>query len=280
MKQPLVSVIVPTYNSEAVIGACLQSIQDQTYPQVELIVVDNYSTDQTPHIAAEYTQYVYQKGPERSAQRNYGAKQAKGQYVLFIDSDMRLTPEVVAACVNTITEKQKTLLAITIPEESIGTGFWAQAKRLERQLLLGVDWLEAPRFFPKKIFAAFHGYDETNTGTEDYDLPQRIKMRYGNSSIGRITSFIQHNEGHLSLLKTMKKKFYYAEHLQSYTQKQENKQYYKKQASLVNRYMLFFSQPSRLFQNPVLGIGMLFLKTMEFTAGGMGLVVGKIQKNV
>jgi len=277
MKKILVSIIVPTYNSEEFIAACLKSITSQTYKPLELIVVDNNSYDKTKQIAKRFTRFVYNRGPERSAQRNYGAKKAHGEYVLFIDSDMVLTKNVVRDCVREISRKRPKRFAVTIPEESFGVGFWARAKRLERQLLLGVDWLEAPRFFSKKTFLEFKGYDENNTGTEDYDLPQRIKTKYGEEAIGRIAAFIRHNEGKLSLLKTMKKKFYYASHLDAYTQKAENKKYYSRQASLLARYKLFFSKPGQLFSDPVLGIGMLFLKTAEFGAGGLGLLLAKIR---
>lgn len=76
--QPLVSVIVPTYNSEKFIGACLESIKNQMYTNIELIVVDNNSTDKTKEIAWRYTDKVFNKGPERSAQRNFGAKNSIG----------------------------------------------------------------------------------------------------------------------------------------------------------------------------------------------------------
>jgi len=70
---------------------------------------------------------VFIKGPERSAQRNFGAAQATGQYVVFIDSDMELAPGVVEACVVKATEANAA--GIIIPEESFGIGFWAQCKK-------------------------------------------------------------------------------------------------------------------------------------------------------
>jgi glycosyltransferase involved in cell wall biosynthesis len=88
MKQPLVSVIVPTRNNAGTIAACLNSIRKQSYRQIELIVVDNGSNDDTLNIAKKYADAVYTHGPERSAQRNYGAKRSKGAYVLIVDSDI------------------------------------------------------------------------------------------------------------------------------------------------------------------------------------------------
>lgn len=271
----LVSIIITTKNEERNIENCLISITLQTYSPIQIIVVDNNSTDKTKELAKNYTKYVFNKGPERSVQRNHGAQKANGEYVLFIDSDMILSPKVVEQCVKKINAGFK---GVIIPEESFGVGFWAQTKGLERQLLLGVNWLEAPRFLRKKTFDEFNGYDAANTGTEDFDLPQRIKAKYGESAIGRITAFIRHNEGNLSLLKTMKKKFYYASNLGSYTIKSENKVYFKKQSSLIQRYLLFFSKPKVLFSNPILGFGMLFMKTSEFVAGGLGYFFRKRSK--
>ena len=128
MKSPLVSVIVPCKNSSQFIAQCLESIKNQTYKNIEIIVVDNNSTDNTKEIARKYTKLVFNKGPERSTQRNFGAKESKGEYLLFIDSDMILTRKVVEECVGKIDQSAK---AIIIPEISIGEGFWIDAGKLE-----------------------------------------------------------------------------------------------------------------------------------------------------
>ena len=263
---PLVSIIVPTKNSANTIKACLKSIKTQTYKNIEIIVVDNNSSDKTKNIAEGYTNLVFNKGPERSAQRNFGALKSKGDYLLFIDSDMELSTAVVKKCV----EKIHGFKALIIPEESIGEGFWAKCKALERSFYIGVDWIEAARFFDRKIVEEFKGYDESQTGTEDYDLPQRIKGKYGEKSIGRINSFIRHNEGRLSLSHTLKKKFYYVGTANKYLKNKTNSSYFRFQASPIVRYKLFLSNPSKLFSNPIIGVGMLAMKTLEFCAGGLG----------
>src|SRR5262245_48197635 len=100
MKHKLVSVIVTTKNNTATLDDCLKSIvKQQSYRPIELIVVDNFSTDDTQEIAKKYTSNVFVKGPERSTQRNYGVKKAKGEYVMIIDSDMNLSPKVIEQCV-------------------------------------------------------------------------------------------------------------------------------------------------------------------------------------
>ena len=68
-----VSVIVTTKNSAPYLNNCLQSIKSQTYKKIEIIVVDNFSRDETKLIAEEYTNKVFLKSTERSVQRNFGA---------------------------------------------------------------------------------------------------------------------------------------------------------------------------------------------------------------
>lgn len=267
----IVSVIVPTRNSSEYLAECLASIVKQTYKDVELLVVDNNSTDDTKEIAKKFTKRVFNRGPERSAQRNFGASKAKGKYVLFIDSDMVLDKDVVKEAVSKI----KKCKGLIVPEISVGKSFWAKCKALERSFYLGVDWIEAARFFEKSTFDEFKGYDEKQTGTEDFDLPQRIKNKYGESSIQRINSFIYHDEGNLSLLYTLKKKHYYAKTIQEYSTNSINADYFKKQANPLNRYILFFSSPHKLLKNPLVGVGMLFMKTSEFVAGGIGYLSKK-----
>lgn len=272
MNNTLLSVIVPTYNSANYLEACLKSIKNQSYENIDLIVIDNNSTDNTKEIARKYTGLVYNHGPERSAQRNFGVKHSKGEYVLIIDSDMELSTNVIKACVEAFQNKEK-LKALIIPEESFGEGFWANCKKLERSFYSGIDWQEAPRCFSKKAYEYLDGYDERITGWEDYDLPNRLECSYGQESIGRIKELIYHNEQKLSLFQTCKKKFYYAATLSYYFKKDTNKSRLVQQTSILKRYAVFFAHPGKLFKNPFLGIGMLFMKTCEFASGAAGYFV-------
>lgn len=275
-KKPLVSVIVPTKNSSAYLESCLKSITNQSYQNIELLVVDNNSTDNTKDIARKYTDKVFNKGPERSAQRNYGVKRSQGEYVLIIDSDMELTKEVVKACIEKIKTNDQ-IKGLVIPEESFGEGFWAQCKKLERSFYVGVDWMEAARFFRRDTFDEVGGYDEEITGAEDYDLPQRIAEKYGRQAISRIEQYILHNEQKISLLKTCRKKFYYAQGIERYKTIPSNKQGFRKQSSITKRYMLFLSRPQKLMHNPLIGAGMLFMKTTEMAAGALGYTKRKVR---
>ncbi|MBU3978369.1 glycosyltransferase family 2 protein [Patescibacteria group bacterium] len=271
LSNPIISVIVPTKNSATTIESCLKSIHKQSYKNIEIIVVDNNSSDNTKTISRKYTDYVFNYGPERSSQRNFGAKYATGKFLLFIDSDMVLSIDVVKNCVKKTIIDQN-IKSIIIPEKSFGKGFWAGCKKLEKSFYVGVDWIEAARFFEKKVFQEVGGYDEKIISGEDWDLSQKIGDKY---KIDRISDFIYHNEGKISLLETIKKKFYYAKKFNIYTEKKENSKNLKKQTNILLRYKLYFSNPNKLFSNPATGIGMLFMKTCEFGFGGMGYLIGK-----
>jgi glycosyltransferase involved in cell wall biosynthesis len=275
MNHPLISVIVTTYNNTTTLDACLASIVNQSYDNVELIVVDNGSTDNTKEIARTYTDSVYNVGPERSAQRNYGVNKAQGDYVMIIDSDMELTRDVVTACVEQITihPEQKGLV---VPEESFGKGFWAQCKRLERSFYVGVEWMEAARFFSRQTYLDLGGYNEQLISGEDWDLSQRVAKV---APLGRVTEYIRHNEGHLQLGRTLKKKYYYAQKFAEYLKANKATSAVGSQTGIFTRYGLFFSRPQHLFKRPGLGIGMLFMKTSEFAFGSIGYLMVRIKES-
>jgi cellulose synthase/poly-beta-1,6-N-acetylglucosamine synthase-like glycosyltransferase len=94
---PLVSVIVPAYNEEKVIGACLDSLVALDYPRerLEIIVVDDGSTDRTAEIISKYRSVNAIKGAHQgpSAARNLALRQAKGEYVAFTDADCVVRPD-------------------------------------------------------------------------------------------------------------------------------------------------------------------------------------------
>jgi glycosyltransferase involved in cell wall biosynthesis len=272
MNYPLVSVIVTTKNNQATLDACLRTIVTQTYSNIELIVVDNNSNDDTELIARRYAQSVLVRGPERSAQRNYGVSKANGTYVLIIDSDMELGADVVLACVVAVSHDSKTQ-AVIIPEESFGIGFWAQCKKFERSFYVGVDAIEAARFFEKSTYQRIGGYNETMTGGEDWDLTRRMRAV---TEVGRAQAFILHNEGRLYFGKTARKMYYYAQHAAAYFAQNPTTSVMKDSSGPLARYKLFFSHPLKLLRHPIISLGMLILKTTEYASGGLGLLQAKL----
>ncbi len=272
MNNPLVSVIIPTKNSSETLEACLKSIREQSYKNIEIVVVDNNSTDDTKEVAKKYTDKVFNLGPERSAQRNFGVEKSEGQYVLIVDSDMKLSEKVIESCLNKISS-DSSIKGLVIPEESYGEGFWAQCKKLERSFYVGVDWMEAARFFDKEMYLKVGGYNEEMVSGEDWDFSQRFERE---ARIDRIDYFIYHNEGNLSLIKTLKKKYYYAEKFCQYVDKNKNDNKIKSQTGVIQRYGLFLSQPKKLLKNPFFGLGMLFMKTCEFGFGSIAVLKNKI----
>jgi len=89
---PLVSITIPSYNSEKMIPFCLEGIAKQTYPNVEILVIDSYSTDRTRDIAASYQARVILCEGKLLAARYLGLKESKGPYVVFVDTDQILEP--------------------------------------------------------------------------------------------------------------------------------------------------------------------------------------------
>ena len=276
-EKPLVSVIVTTRNNSATLDACLYSIKMQSYQPIELIVVDRDSTDDTKTIAGRYTDKLFNKGPERSAQRNFGVGQATGKYVLITDSDMELTRDVIASCVKTA-ENDPDIKGIIIPEESFGRGFWARCKQLERSFYVGIDWIEAARFYDRATYQKVGGFNESLISGEDWELSERFRQI---SKVTRIPHFIRHNEGRLQLFKTLSKKAYYAKQFTKYVEQGRAAPMvaatHNPYAIVLKRFGLFLSQPHKLFRNPLLGFGVLFMKLCEFGFGAFGFWTARNQ---
>jgi glycosyltransferase involved in cell wall biosynthesis len=263
----LVSVVVTTRNSAATLADCLRSVREQTHEPVELIVVDNASTDATPAIAREHADLVLDHGPERSAQRNLGVERAGGEYVLIVDSDMTLPPPVVAECVEVATRAQAT--AIVVPEISVGEGLWSRARALERRCYEGDETIEAARFFRRATFLEHGGYDTGITGPEDWDLPARMR---GRETFGRSTTPIVHHEGRLSLVGLARKKYYYGRGFGRYIAR--HPELAKRQLKIVRP--AFLRRRRELGREPALAAAMLFMKAVEFGSGAAGLVSARL----
>lgn len=107
MAQPLVSIIVPVYNGEKTIERCLRSIQNQSYSNIEVLVVNDGSSDHTERIIRKYAhrdsrfRYIEKENSGVSDSRNVAMAQAKGDYFQFVDGDDWLVKQATEEFVNT-----------------------------------------------------------------------------------------------------------------------------------------------------------------------------------
>lgn len=263
MKSPLVSVIIPALNSEKFIDQCLNSIKNQTYKNVEVIVVDNNSTDKTKQIAKRYTKLVFNKGPERSAQINFGAQNAKGKYLYRVDSDFIVEPKVIEQCVNKC--EVENLDGIAVHNTSAeGLGFWAEVRKYERNSYVDDSLIVAVRFFTKTAFEKLHGFDETLYGPEDYDFHNRFIA--AGFKWGRIEAKELHLGEPTSLLDLWKKHYFYGQQMVFYFKKHPkiaSKQFNPIRGSFLRHKDLFIS-------NPKIFLGLIIMQIAKFSAGGLG----------
>jgi glycosyltransferase involved in cell wall biosynthesis len=255
---PIVSVVIPTKNEEKNIENCLRSIKSQTFKNIELIVVDNFSEDETVEIAKKNGAKVYSKGPERSSQRNYGAQVSTGEYLLYLDADMILSPTVIEDCLERC-EIDK-VDALYVPERIVGEGFWIKVKDFERSFYTGTV-VDAVRFIRKNLFEKVEGFDESLIGPEDWDFDRRIR-KIGRTGI--INTVLYHNEGKFNMKKYLKKKNYYADGIKNYVRKWgPNDPEIMKQTGVRYRLMGVFVEKGKwkkLIRHPLFTSAMCYLR--------------------
>jgi len=268
-EHPLVSIVIPTYNSEKTLPLTLESIRRQTYRNIEVIVVDNYSTNKTVEIAKHYGAKVIQVHGERAKAKNVGLKYAKGKYVLFIDSDMELTLRVVEECVK-LAESNPRIAGIIIPERSVGNNYWVKVRDFERSFYVGTP-IESPRFFRRDLALKAGGFDEDVVFYEEATLPIKIE-KLGYNVRARINSFILHHEEDFSLMKLLRKKYYYGKTARVYRARYV--EYGSMQMSLLYRFGLFLKN-RRFWGKPQLAFSVLLLKLLEYLAAGLGYITGR-----
>lgn len=255
-----VSIVVTTKNEERHISFCLESVLRQDYPaeKIEIIVVDNRSTDRTKEIASRFTPLVFNHGPERSAQRNFGIAQARGRYVLYLDADMTLGEGLIRGCVEKCAREG--LAGLYIPERVIGEGFWILVRDFERSFYDGTC-IDAARFFLRRTALDIGGFDENLNGPEDWDFDRRLRAA---GRVGIASAPIFHDEGGFSLRRYLKKKSYYSLGFADYIAKWgRGDPGIRKQFGFYYRYLGVFLEGGKwkkLIRHPLLAAGMIFLR--------------------
>lgn len=187
MIKGLVSCIIPIVRNDIHVKGCIEAVEKSTYKNYEVIVVD--------------------EGLERSAQRNIGIKRAKGEFLIFLDSDMRVTSGLLQECIDLMQDEK--CVAIFIPERIVTQGWFGKLRDWERQFYNG-SLVDVVRFI-----RATHcpDFDEEMHGVEDSDWERRIRGK-------RLTSknhFDHHDK--CGVVKYLRKKAYYAKCLNVYRRK-------------------------------------------------------------
>lgn len=116
MKEKKVNIIIPVYNSEKYIADCIESIQNQSYNNVEVILIDDGSTDNSAKIIKKYTEkntnikYFWQENAGAPVARNFGIKKSDGDYIMFLDSDDILEENSIQNMVSIMEMKESQLV--------------------------------------------------------------------------------------------------------------------------------------------------------------------------
>lgn len=265
--QPIVTVVVPTRNNTRTIEACLRSVREQTYPSVELIVVDNHSTDDTVQVAEGIADRVIVAGPERSAQRNTGIEAATGEWVLWLDSDMVLPPRTIDVAMGTALATGAT--GVALPERTIGDGFWTACRALERECYLDDPWLHNPRLVRRDFLRGDGGFHLEMSGPEDADL--RMRMRDAGLGIELAPIIVDHDEGRLTVADVMRKRYYYGRSIPAFAEQHEGAVGAQGRAVLAS----YVRNHRRLLKDPAHAAGMVALRGLEVVGYSLGARRGR-----
>jgi glycosyltransferase involved in cell wall biosynthesis len=190
MIKDLISCIIPVVRNDFYIEDCIKAIKESTYKNAEIIIVD--------------------EGLERSAQRNIGIKRATGEYLIWIDSDMRLHHKLLEDCILKI----QGYTAVYIPERIVTEGWFGRLRDWERQFYNGT-LVDVVRFIRTADCPLF---DETLHGVEDSSWEREI-IKQNPSAKFSTSKYPFHHHDKVGLIKYLKKKAYYARCLNQYRRK-------------------------------------------------------------
>lgn len=188
MEGNLVSVIIPCYNQAQFLGEAIESVLSQTYPYVEIVVVDDGSTDNTSEIAALYPSVmcIRQKNLGLCAARNTGLRESKGGYLVFLDADDRLLPDALVAGVDCLRAHptcglvyghHKRIAYDGFPLQTVTSTCVEKDHYLE---LLREDYIGHPAtvMYRRVVFDSIIGFDTSMNACGDYDICLRVAREF------------------------------------------------------------------------------------------------------
>jgi len=268
----LVSVIIATRNESANIERIIKSLTSQTYSNIEIIVVDNGSSDNTQELARKFLSrdnvlhlpdYVDLSNVKnfRGAQVNFGVYKSNGKIIFFPDADMTFDNNLIEEAVS----KTQKYDALYIPEIVIGKGFFGKIRNFERSFY-NSTCIDAVRFVTRRYYELVDGFDEKNIAfsTDDWDLTKMLKQSGALVSITKSVNY--HHEESLSFSSYLIKKIGYIDTFSDYISKWgADDEDVVRQFSVKYRYFTVFVEDGkwrRLISRMDLAIGVYIIRIM------------------
>jgi len=205
---PLVSVVIPCFNQAHFLTEAIESVFAQTYPHVEIVVVDDGSTDNTSEIAARYpgARCVRQENSGLAGARNTGLRRSNGEYLVFLDSDDRLLPDAIQLGLESLAERPE--CAFVSGQSRViaqdGGVLWERqpqpAERDSYAALLRRNYIAttAVVLFRRAVFEAVGVFDTSVDACADYEMYLRIARTYPVCSHDRVVIDYRLHGGNMS----------------------------------------------------------------------------------
>lgn len=183
-RDPLVSVIIPTYNHAKYVCRAINSVLEQTYKNYEIIVVDDGSTDDTREVLEPYMdkiKYIYQENKGLAASRNTGIRAAKGDCLQFLDADDIILPQGLDIQVKFLkTHPDVDVVACRNRRVDAAGRLLLEQRRYVKKRIMFKDLVLTNRFavngllLRRKCFTSAGFFDESLKSCEDWDMWLRI----------------------------------------------------------------------------------------------------------
>lgn len=185
---PVVSVIIPCYNQGRFLADAIQSVLQQTYNGLEIIVVDDGSDDNTPRVASAYSavRSIRQTNQGLSAARNAGVAVSTGEYLVFLDADDRLLPGALQAGLDCLTAHPECAFAvghfrfITADGSPLPVQGWTRVDGGQYSAFLRGEGIAmgATVTYRRGVLTSVMGFNTSLRACEDYDLYLRITRTF------------------------------------------------------------------------------------------------------
>lgn len=184
----LVSVVIPCYHQAQYLGEAIESVLAQTYPHLEIVVVDDGSGDNVGAIASRYpgVRCIREPNSGAAAARNAGIRNSKGDFLVFLDADDRLLPDGVGAGLRALEARPECAAAVgtfrraTFDNRPLDTHEQPPVEERQYEELMRSNWAGFPAraIYRRSLFEHVRGFDTSIEGAADFDLNLAIAREF------------------------------------------------------------------------------------------------------